>query len=119
MNSQFNLKHSLSQKTLPSYVPPSHTCMDCVSKMCSCNHPCFKEWFIKAGLKCGFIQKIEGGSPGVAQYIICDGNSATTVSETNALGLSQIFSSPLTTAASQKRPRTTSTRGYSAKMKKG
>ena len=65
------------------------------------------------------MQKIEGGSPGVTQYIICDGNSASTVSETNALGLSQIFSSPLTTAASRKRPRTTSTRGYSAKMKKG
>ena len=55
----------------------------------------------------------------MTQYIICDGNSATTVSETNALGLSQIFSSPLTTAASQKCPRTTSTRGYSAKIKKG
>ena len=39
-------------------------------------------------------------SPGVTQYIICDGNSATSVSETNALGLSQIFSSPLTAAAS-------------------
>ena len=54
----------------------------------------------KGRIECGFIQKIEGGSPGVTQYIICDGNSATTVSETNALGLSQIFSSPLTIAAS-------------------
>ena len=99
-NEQSNLKLSLSQKTQPYYVSPSHTCMDCVSRMCSCNHPCCKEWFIKAGFKCGFIQKIEGSSPGVTQYIIRDGNSATSVSETNALGLSQIFSSPLTIAAS-------------------
>ena len=69
-NTQLNLKQSLSQKRLPYYVPPSHTCMDCVSRMCSCNHPCCKEWYIKAGIKCGFIKKIEGGSPGVTQYIL-------------------------------------------------
>ena len=118
-NTQLNLKQSLSQKTLPYYVPPSHTCMDCVSRMCSCNHPCCKEWYIKAGMKCGFIKKIEGGSPGVTQYIIHEDINATTVSETNTLSLSQIFSSPLLTAASRKRSKTTSTGGYSAKRKKG
>ena len=103
-NTQLNLKQSLSQKTLPYYVPPSHTCMDCVSRMCSCNHPCCKEWYIKAGMKCGFIKKIEGGSPGVTQYIVHeDINATTTVSESNALSLSQIFTSPLLTPASRKK----------------
>ena len=99
-------------------VPPSHTCMYFVSRMCSCNHPCCKEWCIKAGMKCGFIKKIEGSSPGVTQYIIREDINATTVSETNALSLSQI-SSPLLPAASRKWSRTTSTGGYSAKRKKG
>ena len=118
-NTQLNLKQSLSQKTLPYYVPPSHTCMDCVSRMCSCNHPCCKEWYIKAGMKCGFIKKIEGGSPGVTQYIVHeDINATTTVSEINALSLSQIFTSPLLTPASRKRSKTTSTGDYSAKRRK-
>ena len=67
-------------------------------------------------MKCGFIKKIEGGSPGVTQYIVHeDINATTTVSESNALSLSQIFTSPLLTPASRKRSKTTSTGDYSAK----
>ena len=71
-------------------------------------------------MKCGFIKKIEGGSPGVTQYIVHeDINATTTVSESNALSLSQIFTSPLLTPASRKRSKTTSTGDYSAKRRKG
>ena len=69
-------------------------------------------------MKCGFIKKIEGGSPGVTQYIVHEDINATTT-ESNALSLSQIFTSPLLTPASQKWSKTTFTGDYSAKGRKG
>ena len=55
-----HLEMALSEGVLPYFIGASHSCVECINAMKSCQHPCCLEWYMKAGIKCGILESESG-----------------------------------------------------------
>ena len=61
MKNYLHLQHACATLTLPVFITSNHSCAECLDSGTACNHICCYNWYLKTGIKNGFLEQSKDG----------------------------------------------------------